>query len=527
MPVTRQVFKEDFYDKEQHCVLIKQIVIWVYDQERVSGGTSNAPSSSRQRGIELTHQQLLVHHSAVSYPRVIESSPSVLCADDRCSTASPLKMSTTAIDKTSRHNIASRQRPLSPIDAGRSFQQQSGTVRNHREHAQYRKSVPTQSEPVLNRKHCPKATPKCIQYRDLRHINNASLISDALLLPWRDVWTLCTVDEKVQAFNNLVITLYDKHAPIKTRRITRPPAPWMTTEIRSLMRDRDEAFRKFKRLKNDLNNYFTSTTIHAPDAATKQQTINELISTPAPARDKFFFSYITPSDVKSVLKRIKSKSQGVDNINIELLNKIMDIILPTLTHIFNASIMTSHYPDIWKKAIVRSLPKIKLPVTPKDYRPISILPVLSKALERIVHKQLTDYLNTHNILDPYQSGFRMGHSTLTALLKVTEDIREALDKGQITILTFKWAWNRLVFSNSNCSQPQHPRHPGQASTNHQNVFERDWDNFSAYASLFEHTYSPKGSSPQSNKAVFSSQTSLESIEMCGLDDYPAEIEEFQ
>ncbi|KAJ4433995.1 hypothetical protein ANN_16314 [Periplaneta americana] len=47
----------------------------------------------------------------------------------------------------------------------------------------------------------------------------------------------------------------------------------------------------------------------------------------------------------------------------------------------------------------------------------------------------TDYLNTHNILDPYQSGFRTGHSTSTALLKVTEDIREALDKGQITILT--------------------------------------------------------------------------------------------
>ncbi|KAJ4435965.1 hypothetical protein ANN_18588 [Periplaneta americana] len=80
-----------------------------------------------------------------------------------------------------------------------------------------------------------------------------------------------------------------------------------------------------------------------------------------------------------------------------------------------------------------------IPYYLKNYRLIKVevigLLVGARALERNVHKQLTDYLNTHNILDPYQSGFRTGHSTSTALLKVTEDIREALDKGQITILT--------------------------------------------------------------------------------------------
>ncbi|KAJ4449364.1 hypothetical protein ANN_00762 [Periplaneta americana] len=68
-------------------------------------------------------------------------------------------------------------------------------------------------------------------------------------------------------------------------------------------------------------------------------------------------------------------------------------------------------------------------------RPISILPALSKALERVVHKQLTEYLNEHCLLDDYQSGFRAGHNTTTALLKVIEDTREASDRGELTLLT--------------------------------------------------------------------------------------------
>ncbi|KAJ4448240.1 hypothetical protein ANN_10254 [Periplaneta americana] len=73
---------------------------------------------------------------------------------------------------------------------------------------------------------------------------------------------------------------------------------------------------------------------------------------------------------------------------------------------------------------------VKTPSVPRDYDPLSILPTLSKALERIIHKQLSDYLNENNILNPYQSDFRADHSTATAIVKVTEDILQAMDNSK-------------------------------------------------------------------------------------------------
>ena len=86
--------------------------------------------------------------------------------------------------------------------------------------------------------------------------------------------------------------------------------------------------------------------------------------------------------------------------------------------------MTRTYPKLWKMALVCPLLKNKSPTEPNDYRPISILPCFSKALEHIIHKQLTHYLYLHDLLDPYQSGFKKNHSTTMALLSVTEDYRQ-------------------------------------------------------------------------------------------------------
>ena len=70
----------------------------------------------------------------------------------------------------------------------------------------------------------------------------------------------------------------------------------------------------------------------------------------------------------------------------------------------------------------------------KSYRPLSLIPFLSKILEKIVFKQVSDFLSQNNFLEPKQSGFKSGHSTETALLSVTEALRVAKASAQSSVL---------------------------------------------------------------------------------------------
>ncbi|KAG7300576.1 hypothetical protein JYU34_014871 [Plutella xylostella] len=127
---------------------------------------------------------------------------------------------------------------------------------------------------------------------------------------------------------------------------------------------------------------------------------------------------------------------------------ILNIILPIITHILNSSIISSTFPTLWKEAQIIPLPKKHNPSSFSDYRPISILPFLSKVLEKLVHRQLSGFLIRNNLMNPFQSGFRPGHSTVTALVKITDDIRQGMENGKLTILSlldFSNAFNTVNF----------------------------------------------------------------------------------
>lgn len=83
-----------------------------------------------------------------------------------------------------------------------------------------------------------------------------------------------------------------------------------------------------------------------------------------------------------------SNAVGLDGISSRYLKLILHSVLPILEHIFNYSLSSGVFPAGWKSALISPIPKIRNPTLAKHYRPISILPVLSKALERVVCEQI-------------------------------------------------------------------------------------------------------------------------------------------
>ena len=104
---------------------------------------------------------------------------------------------------------------------------------------------------------------------------------------------------------------------------------------------------------------------------------------------------VSPGEVRKIVENLKnSKSTGLDNIDTRTVKLVIDEILPALTHIINLSIANQEFPRIYKRSkIVPLLKKPKDdPLNPKFYRPVSLLPILSKILERAVFVQIEKYI---------------------------------------------------------------------------------------------------------------------------------------
>ena len=106
---------------------------------------------------------------------------------------------------------------------------------------------------------------------------------------------------------------------------------------------------------------------------------------------------------------------------------LQPVLAPSLRHIINLSLESGRFPSSWKCAKVTSLFKQGDRTDKDNYRPISILPTVSKVIERAVHSQLYDYLSLNNLLAVNQFGFRRGRSTSLALTQFTDEVLSNMD----------------------------------------------------------------------------------------------------
>ena len=351
----------------------------------------------------------------------------------------------------------------------------------------------------LNIKTC-RLSPTTKTIRQDKNLDPASFLSDLTNQPFHLIYQLCEPNTMLSKLNHFLLTTINKHAPLKLITVRKSPAPWIDNDIKKLIAKRNKLYRLAKqsnlttdmatlstiskKLKavlsdakqsfinkcltnpnlkvwnvinkllkpsskpithdlNDLNTHFASTSERV--TGIKPQPI----STPD-AKGTLSFSHTNTNQVLSIINKLRPEcATGADLIPAKYLKLSAHIIAPHLTNIINTSLDLNIFPDAWKVSRIAPVPKVDCPTSMDDYRPISILPILSKIFEKIIITQLIGFIDNAKLYPDTLSGCRKGHSTVTALMHIKDTCLKALKANEITILglvDFSKAFDTLNFS---------------------------------------------------------------------------------
>ena len=153
-----------------------------------------------------------------------------------------------------------------------------------------------------------------------------------------------------------------------------------------------------------------------------------------PCLHNFTFQPIRDETILNIIDKLKpKKSLSHDGLSTKLLKFIKHATSNVITLIVNQSLNTGIFPDKLKCAKVIPIYKKGDDTKLDNYRPISILPAISKIFERVIFDQLYDHFHQNNLFFSSQYGFKKKHSTELAVLELVDRITQELDKGHTPI----------------------------------------------------------------------------------------------
>ena len=144
----------------------------------------------------------------------------------------------------------------------------------------------------------------------------------------------------------------------------------------------------------------------------------------------------TPPELSQCIQRMSaSRAVGPDGVPLFAVRRCFPVVGPHLLRLVNLSMMTGVFPECWKSACVVPIPKSGDLTKPSNHRPISLLSVLSKVLEKVICVQLTKYVESNHLLSPSQYAYRSHHSTEDAVIDAVERLVSNTDRGLVSSVT--------------------------------------------------------------------------------------------
>ena len=142
-------------------------------------------------------------------------------------------------------------------------------------------------------------------------------------------------------------------------------------------------------------------------------------------------------EVFNVVKEINvAKSSGLEDISSFIIKEAFKLLIKEVTYMFNLSIRSSKFPRAWKRATITPIPKAGNLTLVQNYRPISLLPLPGKILEKLVHHQLSYFLESCSLLEENQHGFRKDHSTIHSVAQLVNYVSKKMDSRLPTIVAY-------------------------------------------------------------------------------------------
>lgn len=202
------------------------------------------------------------------------------------------------------------------------------------------------------------------------------------------------------------------------------------SDIKEIIFDNERCLDNLK-IANKFNKYFVDSVMEINKSIPMKQYVNEIED----VSSVFKFKAVKIEDLHLALKLMNNK-RDVNFVNAGMVKDIIDLVGENLLSIVSVSLKSGIFPDPWKESWIIPIAKVRNSIKCEEFRPINMISIQSKILEKIVKDQLIEYLENNNIISEYQSGFRKGHSCESLVNYVVGEWKMAIHENKVIVAVF-------------------------------------------------------------------------------------------